>query len=470
MSTTNNTKLYIGDLPTSVDEQLLTEFIRECEPPTSLTLNRDNHGRPQNYAIVEFKTHQEAAHVIQELNYSKFDNIPIRISWFERNREKKANIFIKNLDESIDVAQLHEALSNYGEILSCKIALDRNGKSNGYGYIQFVRRENAETAIKELDGAYIENKQISVKPFIPHMHKNTEQTFTNVYIKNLPKSFKTDDDVKKLFEEYGEVQSAKLAVDPVNREPKGFGFCNMATHEQAVAAIEGLNGKQLEGADNALVSNRQMSKRDRQLELAKRTHRFRTEMYQKTKDRNFYMRNFGDTVTEAELAEIFSKFGEIESIKIVEAENNFYRSAYLLFKEKASADALIKQSLSIKVGDNTPYIAYFKPAERRRIEKARYNMTATTPNNASAMMNDPKSANVKNNNNAKEKLKVAITEEVIDRGMDDEEKRQITESLKKISEDQAAELNKDRQAFIDWFNARHEEYENNPNNYTYKTN
>ncbi|KAJ5099309.1 hypothetical protein N7532_006310 [Penicillium argentinense] len=57
----------------------------------------------------------------------------------------------------------------------------------------------------------------------------------------------TEDDLTRLFEKYGEVESCSIMVDPHTRESRGFGFVNMITSEQADAAKEGLQGEVIEG-------------------------------------------------------------------------------------------------------------------------------------------------------------------------------------------------------------------------------
>ncbi|MFP4056490.1 MAG: RNA recognition motif domain-containing protein [Candidatus Brocadiia bacterium] len=69
---------------------------------------------------------------------------------------------------------------------------------------------------------------------------------TNIYVGNLPYSV-TDDQLRELFEPYGEVRSAKVIMDRVSGRSRGFGFVEMFNDNEASAAIEGLNGNDMEG-------------------------------------------------------------------------------------------------------------------------------------------------------------------------------------------------------------------------------
>ena len=68
----------------------------------------------------------------------------------------------------------------------------------------------------------------------------------NMYVSNL--SFHTaDDDLKKLFEPFGAVSSAKVITDRETGRSRGFGFVEMGVDDDAQNAIKGLNGKDIEG-------------------------------------------------------------------------------------------------------------------------------------------------------------------------------------------------------------------------------
>lgn len=67
----------------------------------------------------------------------------------------------------------------------------------------------------------------------------------NIYVGNLPFSA-TDESLKQIFSEYGQVQSAKVIVDRDTNRSKGFGFVEM-TDNAAKKAIAELNEAEYEG-------------------------------------------------------------------------------------------------------------------------------------------------------------------------------------------------------------------------------
>ena len=67
-------------------------------------------------------------------------------------------------------------------------------------------------------------------------------------------------ELKEIFEEYGEVTSAKIITDKFTGRSKGFGFVEMPNAEEAKKAIEELNGAEIEG--RAMVVNESVEKKD----------------------------------------------------------------------------------------------------------------------------------------------------------------------------------------------------------------
>ena len=68
----------------------------------------------------------------------------------------------------------------------------------------------------------------------------------NLYVGNL--SFETSEDgLRELFGEYGDITSVNIITDRDTGRSRGFGFVEMATEEAAKAAIEALNGREVDG-------------------------------------------------------------------------------------------------------------------------------------------------------------------------------------------------------------------------------
>jgi RNA recognition motif-containing protein len=68
----------------------------------------------------------------------------------------------------------------------------------------------------------------------------------DIYVGNL--SYETsEDELKQTFEQFGQVASVRIVKDKFSGDSKGYGFVEMASKEEAAAAIAGLDGKELNG-------------------------------------------------------------------------------------------------------------------------------------------------------------------------------------------------------------------------------
>jgi RNA recognition motif-containing protein len=82
----------------------------------------------------------------------------------------------------------------------------------------------------------------------------------NMYVSNL--SFNTqDDDLRKLFEPFGEVSSAKVITDRESGRSRGFGFVEMKTDTEAKEAIKSLHNKEIDGRSMSVTVAREKSSR-----------------------------------------------------------------------------------------------------------------------------------------------------------------------------------------------------------------
>jgi len=89
------------------------------------------------------------------------------------------NIFIAGLSYSINDADLKDLFSEYGEIASSKVVMDRQtGRSKGYGFVEMDDEEAAKKAISELNGAQYDGRTISVSEARPREEKPRRENFS----------------------------------------------------------------------------------------------------------------------------------------------------------------------------------------------------------------------------------------------------------------------------------------------------
>ncbi|KAF4718666.1 Protein phosphatase PP2A regulatory subunit B, partial [Perkinsus olseni] len=181
--------LYVGDLKPEVTEAMLYEVFNGVGPVASIRVCRDSVTRRSlGYAYVNFHNVADAERALDTLNYSPIRGKQCRIMWSHRDptlrKSGNANVFVKNLDKTIDNKALYDTFSLFGNILSCKVATDDDGKSRGYGFVHFENDESAQKAISKLNGMMIGDKAVYVGPFQKHaeraeQHGDEPRKFTN---------------------------------------------------------------------------------------------------------------------------------------------------------------------------------------------------------------------------------------------------------------------------------------------------
>ncbi|KAL1219671.1 Polyadenylate-binding protein 1 [Cardamine amara subsp. amara] len=254
---------------------------------------------------------------MEELNFNKLKGKPMRVMFSERDPSKRrsgrGNVFVKNLHESIDDKQLADMFSSFGKVLSSKVVCDASGVSKGYGFVQFYSELSVDIACNG------RNQHIQVCPFVSHRQWDESPVFTNVYVKNLAETA-TDADLKRIFGEFGEINSAVVMRDGKGKSRK-FGFVNFEKAEAAVTAIEKMNGTIVD--EKELYVGRAQRKKTRLEDLMANFKLEKTRRDVRTrKGLNLYVKNLEGSVNNKVLEELFSEFGTITSCKVMVHSNN----------------------------------------------------------------------------------------------------------------------------------------------------
>ncbi|XP_024226764.1 protein alan shepard isoform X9 [Bombus impatiens] len=172
----------------------------------------------------------------------------------------KTNLYIRGLNQNTTDKDLVNMCSQYGTITSTKAILDKNtNKCKGYGFVDFESPVAAEGAVKALVAKGIQAQMAKVGiwllPRLPSVRwlcmQQQEQDPTNLYIANLPLSFK-ENDVEGLLAQYGQVISTRILRDTAGQS-KGVGFARMESKEKCEQIIQMFNGKALQGAKDPLL-------------------------------------------------------------------------------------------------------------------------------------------------------------------------------------------------------------------------
>eukprot|EP00960_Hanusia_phi_P071283 767517-Hanusia_phi.AAC.3 len=367
--------LYVGDLDPNVTEPQLFEVFSVVGPVASIRVCRDAMTRRSlGYAYVNFHNVVDAERALDTLNYTQIKGKACRIMWKHRDpsirKSGAGNIFIKNLDKTVDTRTLHDTFSQFGNILSCKVSMDENGNSRGFGFVQFETAEEANEAISKVNGMLLEDKRLFVGPFIPRGEResaNGERRFTNVYVKNFPDNV-SDDDFRKVFENYGEITSCKI-MRKEDGTSKCFGFVNFKEADEAKKCCEELNGQKPFGGERDIYAGRAEKESERKEKLKKKYDQIRMERLKNNQLVNLYIKNLDDTIDDEKLRQTFEQFGTITSAKVMRDKDRPEVSkgfGFVCFAQPEEATRAVTAMNGQMVGTKPIYVALHQPIEIRR--------------------------------------------------------------------------------------------------------
>jgi RNA recognition motif-containing protein len=78
------------------------------------------------------------------------------------------NIYVGNLDYRVNEDDLYDVFSEYGTVRSAKVIMDKfNGRSKGFGFVEMENHDEANKAVRELNGATYEQREIVVNEAKP---------------------------------------------------------------------------------------------------------------------------------------------------------------------------------------------------------------------------------------------------------------------------------------------------------------
>ncbi|KAK0603174.1 hypothetical protein LWI29_002173 [Acer saccharum] len=256
--------IFIKNLDKAIDNKALHDTFSAFGNILSCKVATDLSGQSKGYGFVQFDNEESARSAIDKLNGMLLNDKQVYVGPFLRKQERDSssdksrfnNVYVKNLSESTTEDDLKKAFAEYGTITSSVVMRDVDGKSKGFGFVNFEDPDDAARSVEALNGYKFDDKEwyvgkaqkkyereMELKGRFEQSLKETADKFEglNLYVKNLDDSF-TDDKLKELFSEFGTIASCKVMRDP-NGISRGSGFVAFSTAEEASRALAEMNGK-----------------------------------------------------------------------------------------------------------------------------------------------------------------------------------------------------------------------------------
>ncbi|XP_027350826.1 33 kDa ribonucleoprotein, chloroplastic [Abrus precatorius] len=170
-------------------------------------------------------------------------------------------LYVGNLPFSMTNSQLAEIFGEAGTVMSVEIVYDRvTDRSRGFAFVTMGRVEDAKEAIGMFDGSQVGGRTVKVN--FPEVPKGGERLVMRPKIRNNYRGFVdsphkiyagnlgwglTSQGLTEAFAEQPGLLSAKVIYERDSGRSRGFGFVSFETAEDAAAALEVMNGVDVQG-------------------------------------------------------------------------------------------------------------------------------------------------------------------------------------------------------------------------------
>lgn len=364
--------LYVGDLDADVTEAQLYDRFSASGQVLSIRVCRDQITKQSlGYAYVNFHQPADAERALDTMNFDSLGERPMRIMWSQRDpalrKSGVGNVFIKNLDKSIDNKALYDTFSTFGNILSCKIMTDEHSNSRGYGFVHFETNEAAEQAIKNVNNMLLNDKKVYVGRFMSKSQRSeaygsANKRFTNVFVKNFGEII-DDNQFKEMFDKFGEITSAVIAKGDDGKS-KGHGFINFKDAASAELAVKEMHDTEYNG--KKLFVGRFQKKFERVSTLKKMHEEKKQERNNRYMGINLYIKNLDDTIDDERLRKEFVSFGTITSAKVMMENGRSKGFGFVCFSAPEEATKAVTDMNGRIVGSKPLYVALAQRKEDRK--------------------------------------------------------------------------------------------------------
>ncbi|XP_069599610.1 polyadenylate-binding protein 1-like [Ranitomeya imitator] len=172
-----------------------------------------------------------------------------------------------------------------------------------------------------------------------------------------------DERLKELFSKYGPTRSVKVMTDQ-NGTSKGFGFVSFKKHEDALKAVNEMNGKDVNG--KAIYVGRAQKKLERQPEVRRTFEQINQEWITSSQGVNLYINNLADCIDDRLLHQVFSRYGTIISAKVMMEGRRSKGFGFVCFSAPEEATKAVTE-MNGRIVDSKPLYVAFAQCKKDRL-------------------------------------------------------------------------------------------------------
>ncbi|MCO5598761.1 hypothetical protein L7F22_052860 [Adiantum nelumboides] len=246
-------------------------------------------GGSLGYGFVHYETQEAADNAIEHVNGMLLNDKKVyvgnhipkkeRLQKIEEAKARFTNVYAKNVDPEVTSEEFEELFTKFGPITSCALSIDEDGKSRGFGFVNYEHHDSAQNAVTELHDIDFHGQKL----FVARAQKKTEREEelrrsyeaakneklskfegVNLYLKNIPEEF-DDERLREEFAPFGAITSCKIMRAPSGIS-RGFGFVCYSAPDEANKAVAEMNGKMMDNKPLYVALAQRKETRRQQLE------------------------------------------------------------------------------------------------------------------------------------------------------------------------------------------------------------
>lgn len=199
------TNVYVKNFSEEIDtDEKLKDFFNEYGSVVSAKVMVTEDGKGKGFGFVSFEEPEIAEKVVDDLNGKEMPSgKTLYVGRAQKKAERQAelkrkfeamkmerlnryqgvNLYVKNLDDTIDDERLRKEFDPYGSITSAKVMTDSNSRSKGFGFVCFSTPEEATKAVTEMN-----NRIVSTKPLYVALAQRKDERKMHLMTQHMQRS------------------------------------------------------------------------------------------------------------------------------------------------------------------------------------------------------------------------------------------------------------------------------------------
>ena len=309
--------IFVKKIPKEVTAKEFDEYFRKFGNIVSAKLAEDEEGESMGYGFVLYDSEEGAKKAISECHGKEWKGKKLFVAQFQKNRPKQApkynNIYVRNIPKSWSEEDIKKYFSVYGEIGSMivrepeadklKKELPEEKKKH------ILEHKYAFVCFKSLDGPA--KKAVAKVPFLKLKDEEYNKKIEEIG-KKVNESGVGEDDMYKcacyiLDNNFQDKINYKEELDKIIKD-----FKDLINDNDGVYMIKNKEGR--------LDCCQALKKAEREKKLKQLYEKIKKKIKEKYKFCNLYVKNLPNDFTDEKLKELFGKYGEIRSAKVVKKE------------------------------------------------------------------------------------------------------------------------------------------------------